>query len=134
VDEEVDVRRYPLPPVFTPFGPPTAPLAPFFRHCMFDLGSISQRFITFYHLGSSAGGVTKWASRVYNRGISEPAAAYSWAFPADFWACAPYYLGLLPRHSLVFRAERPHASPMISWSTLTVNGINPGFSLKCRYE
>ena len=52
----MDVRRYLSPQYFTPFGPPIAPLAPFFLHCMFDLGSISPRFTTFYHLGSSAGG------------------------------------------------------------------------------
>jgi hypothetical protein len=72
-------------PLYNPFGPLTAPLAPFF--CMFDLGSISPRFTTFYHLGSSAGGVMKWASRVYNQGIPEPSAAYSWASPGDFSGC-----------------------------------------------
>ena len=71
----MDVRRSPSPqyrafsPLYNPFGPLTAPLAPFF--CMFDLGSISPRFTTFYHLGSSAGGVTKWAGRVHNQGIPD---------------------------------------------------------------
>ena len=111
MDEEADVRRYPLPPVFTPFGPPTAPLAPFFRHCMFDLGSISQRFITFYHLGSSAGGVTKWAGRVHNQGIPEPAAAYSWAFRLSSGCVRPTISGCSLDIPLVFersgRTVRP---------------------------
>jgi len=56
----MDVRCSPSPQYWafphslTPLVPLTAPLAPFF--CMFDLGSISPRFTTFYHLGSSAGG------------------------------------------------------------------------------
>jgi len=76
----------------------------------------------------------KWASRVHNQGIPEAICRLFLGFPAEFWVWAAYYLGLLPRHSLGFRAEWPHGSPMISGSTLTLNGLNPGSSLKCRYE